>query len=51
MAQPRLRFTRADHDRLPEDFRVELIDGVGLRDVARSRVLSGFAVPLQDLFR
>jgi len=27
MAEPKLRFTRADYDRLPEDFRVELIDG------------------------
>jgi Uma2 family endonuclease len=31
MAQPRLRFTRADHARLPEDFRVELIDGALLK--------------------
>ena len=27
VAQPRLKFTRADYDRLPEDLRVELIDG------------------------
>ena len=27
VAQPKIRFTRADYDRLPEDLRVELIDG------------------------
>jgi Uma2 family endonuclease len=31
MAQPRLRFTREDYDRLPEDLRVELIDGALLK--------------------
>ena len=27
MAQPAVRFTRADYDQLPEEMRVELIDG------------------------
>ncbi|MHC4548499.1 MAG: hypothetical protein ACYTEZ_06955 [Planctomycetota bacterium] len=27
MVQPRLRFLRGDHDRVPEDLRVGLIDG------------------------
>ncbi len=31
VAEPALRFTRSDFDRLPEDFRVELIDGSFLK--------------------